>query len=181
MLTCRENLLCVLHGEEPAWVPYALNLWQWYGHHQRCGTLPPELRETRDQVDALRVPGCDIFSRNCGGGVRVETEGVTCERTEEPGTQGPRHVTTIRTPHGILRGIVEDQIAAATSYAVEDTVKAWSRDGKACLWLLEPERYRWTPRPSPRSMPALATTGSCWSRSAGRRLSRMGPPVPGRA
>ena len=55
MLTRRENLLRVLHGEAPAWVPCALNLWQWYGHHPRCGTLPPELRETRDQVDALRA------------------------------------------------------------------------------------------------------------------------------
>jgi hypothetical protein len=143
MLTRRENLLRVLRGQKPAWTPCSINLWQWYTHHKKFGTLPTELAGSSDQVDAMRRLGCDIFTRNAGGGLGLRREGVEVLKTEEAGSQGPRHIMQIRTPHGELRGIVEDQTALTTSYAVEDLVKDWSRDGKAYLWMLQRESYAW--------------------------------------
>lgn len=143
MLTRRQNLLNVLHGQKPAWTPCSINIWQWYAHHKNFGTLPGELAQTADQIDAMRVLGCDIFTRNAGGGTSRQREGVEVIKRQEPGSQGPRRIELVRTPHGELRAVAEDQAAMTSSYVVEDLVKDWSRDGKAYTWILERESYPW--------------------------------------
>ena len=66
-MTKRENLLRLVRGEKPAWVPCALNVGQWHLHHKKFGTLPPELAHMQTQTDVMRHLGCDLFTRNPSG------------------------------------------------------------------------------------------------------------------
>ncbi|AKJ65160.1 uroporphyrinogen decarboxylase family protein [Kiritimatiella glycovorans] len=54
----------ILERRDPGRVVYAPNYWQWYAHHRHHGTLPPELADTRTQLEVIRHLGLDVFSRN---------------------------------------------------------------------------------------------------------------------
>ena len=71
MLTRKQNLQRIVHGEKPQWVPFALNFAQWYLHHRQFGTLPQELRSCPDYISAMKALDCDIFTRNVEGGQRI--------------------------------------------------------------------------------------------------------------
>lgn len=59
----KERILCVLSGGIPDRVPFVPNIWQWFYANQTLGTLPTELREVREPVEALRVMGADVMSK----------------------------------------------------------------------------------------------------------------------
>ena len=143
MPTRRQNLIDLLEGRTPQWTPCSINIGQWYTHQRAHGTLPEALRDTETHLDAMKVLGCDVFSRNSPSGFFGRPEGFEPVTTTQPGEQGPRRIEQIETPHGTLRRVVEEQTEISTSYVVEDLVKDWKRDGEAYLWQLERTRYGW--------------------------------------
>jgi hypothetical protein len=143
MTTRRENLLTLLRGGRPQWTPCTINLSQWFDHHQTFHSLPDELKNAQNHLEALRHLGCDIFSRNLDGGWRAEYQGVEQEHRTEPGQEGPTHIRIVHTPFGDLRHIQASQSKQSTSYAVEDLVKNWEQDGDAILWMTQRLRCHW--------------------------------------
>ncbi|MBI1338508.1 MAG: hypothetical protein GC164_16315 [Phycisphaera sp.] len=141
-MTGRENILRLLSGEKPAWMPCSINVGQWFNHHRKFNKLPDELRDATCHADVLRALGCDVFIR-MPSGVRAKSEGFEPHHETQQGELGPRHITTLDTPHGKLQSIHEDQTAMTSSYSVEDFVKEWGRDRKAYLWALERTAYHW--------------------------------------
>lgn len=141
-MTKRENLLRLVHGEKPVWVPCALNVGQWFLHHRRFGTLPPELADAPGHTDVMRRLGCDLFTRNAVG-VQERLEGAAWHTVTEAGPLGPRVTDTLRTPHGVLSRCTEEQTQYTSTYAVEDLVKDWPRDRRAYRWLLENLAFTW--------------------------------------
>ena len=141
-MTKRENLLRLVHGQRPAWVPCALNVGQWFLHHRNFGSLPAELADARDSVDVMRRLGCDLFIRNPSG-VLDRQEGGAWQTTTETGSLGPRTTDTLRTPHGVLSRLREEQTQYTASYAVEDLIKAWPQDRRAYFWMLERLTFSW--------------------------------------
>ncbi|MBN8215671.1 MAG: hypothetical protein J0L75_03475 [Spirochaetes bacterium] len=139
--TRRENLLRVLRGEEPAWVPFSPNFKQWFDHHERLQTLPKELAGA-DYLGAMKALGCDVFSRNLGAGLEFR-DTVARPKTEVEETPlGERRVTHVETPHGCLSSVYREQRAQSTGHVDEYPVKDWDRDGKAALWRLDQREFR---------------------------------------
>jgi len=62
-MTGKERILATLTGEKPDRVPFVPNIWQWFHVRQYNGTLPSELRDCQEPVDALRIMGADLFSK----------------------------------------------------------------------------------------------------------------------
>ncbi len=141
-MTKRENLLRVVRGEKPAWVPCALNVGQWHLHHKKFGTLPPELAHMQTQTEVMRHLGCDLFTRNQAG-VLDRLEGTAWQTRTETGPLGPCTTDTLRTPHGTLTRRTEEQTQYTSTYAVEDLVKDWAQDRRAYRWFLEHLSYNW--------------------------------------
>ena len=141
-MTKRENLLRLVHGQRPAWVPCALNVGQWFLHHRNFRSLPAELAEARDSLDVMRRLGCDLFIRNPSGVVDRQ-EGAAWQTTTDTGSLGPRTTDTLRTPHGSLSRLREEQTQYTASYAVEDLVKDWPQDRRAYFWMLERLTFSW--------------------------------------
>lgn len=142
-MTRKENLRLTLSGRKPQWVPFSPNFCQWFIHHKNFGLLPDELHGCADYIDAMKVLGCDIFSRNVDSGFRTEnTRFKAAERITQAAT-GPRRTVEYTTPYGLLREIRQDQTAVSTTHQVEYFVKDWKRDGDAFRSFLEQCRYRW--------------------------------------
>ena len=141
-MTKRENLLRVIRGEKPAWVPCALNVGQWHLHHKKFGTLPPELAHMQTQTEVMRHLGCDLFTRNQAG-VVDRLDGAAWQTITEAGPLGPCTTDTLRTPHGTLTRRTEEQTQYTSTYAVEDLVKDWAQDRRAYRWFLEHLNYSW--------------------------------------
>jgi hypothetical protein len=141
-ITRQENLRRVLSGQEPAWVPLALNFNQWFKHHKNFGTLPEELAGG-DYLDAMKVLGCDIFSRNIDGGHRERDTVLQPERSATEESTGPRVTMRYRTPHGTIESIHQVQTALTTGHDEAYLVKDWQRDGNALRYLLEQREYSW--------------------------------------
>ena len=143
-ITPRENLLHLLRGDTPQWMPCSINVWQWFEHHRKFATLPPELAHATNRLDVMRHLGCDLFVRTACG-VHAHHEGEPPQVTQEPGAMGPRHVTTIATPHGTLRSISEEQTQYTSNYQVEDLIKDWDTDRRALLWHEDRTRFGFDP------------------------------------
>lgn len=173
MITRRDNLIALLRGERPQWVPCAINFWQWYAHHKKNGTLPPELAGTSDYLDAMKAAGLDVCSRNIDGGVRSSHVACEPEKITEPGPLGPRRTTRFHTPHGTLTHVAEEQTSQSTGYEVEDLVKDWSRDGRAYLWLLEGTRYTWDRQAFARTDARVGDAGVVMVSLPGTPLKRL--------
>jgi hypothetical protein len=142
-MTKRENLLRLLHGQKPAWIPCSLNIAQWYTNHANTGRpLPAELADAQSHTDAMRRLGCDHFRRDPAG-VLDHLEGAAWLTLTETGAMGPRTTDTLRTPHGTLSRLVEWQPLSTSAYSVEDPVKDWVRDRKAYRWMLERLTFSW--------------------------------------
>jgi hypothetical protein len=62
-VTGRERIRAAFRGEEPDFIPFSPNIWQWFYFHQTHGSLPPELGAARHPFDALRYLGADILAR----------------------------------------------------------------------------------------------------------------------
>lgn len=136
-------MLRVLAGQEPAWVPFAPNFAQWFKHHKKFGTLPDDLADCADYLDAMKAAGFDIFSRNIDASVREIDSAGPPRHVIEPASTGPRHTLEYHTPHGVLRSIRQEQTAITTEYEEENFVKDWAIDGPAFTWLLNQRRYEW--------------------------------------
>jgi hypothetical protein len=141
-MTKRENLLRLVRGQRPAWVPCSLNVGQWYLHHRKFGSLPAELAGAQSHTDVMRWLDCDLFTRNPAG-VQDRLEGAAWHTLTETGALGPRTTDTLRTPHGTLSRLTEEQTQYTASYAVEDLVKDWAQDRRAYRWMLERLTFSW--------------------------------------
>jgi hypothetical protein len=142
-MTRKQNLLNMLAGRKPEWVPCSLNLWQWHKHHKTFGTLPEELMGTESDLDAMKVLGLDFFTRNvpcqrmeCFEGLEVETESI-----RQP--LGMQTTRILRTPHGDLRQVSQEQAAMTTAHEMEHFVHDWETQGRAYLYALERLRMTW--------------------------------------
>ncbi|MCE9614329.1 MAG: hypothetical protein K8T26_08635 [Lentisphaerae bacterium] len=142
-LTKRDNLRNVLTGGEPAWVPFALNFAQWFGHHRTFGTLPVDLRGCASYIQAMKVLGCDIFSRNLDGGYRERDTLLKAREHDVSASTGSRRTITYETPYGTLQMVRQQQVALSTSHEEEHFVKDWDRDGDAFRYLLDQRVYEW--------------------------------------
>ncbi len=142
-MTPRANLLRTLRGEEPAWVPFAPNIWQWFDHHRAHGILPPELAGCRDHIDALIAIGADVFTRNHAGGVGARDTTIPAVVETTTNHLGKRTVRRWATPYGELRDVSQEQAALTTSHNEEYLVKDWSRDRDAVLAWLDQRRWEW--------------------------------------
>ncbi|MBE7463075.1 MAG: hypothetical protein HS116_06205 [Planctomycetes bacterium] len=146
-MTGRERLLAVLEGHEPDRVPFSPNIGQWFGAHQSRGTLPQELADCSDEVDAMLKLGCDVFSRRCGPFARVRYGPeilITRDPQQEVGlntpTEGPV-TTTVETPRGVLRAVSQFQPASHTSYEREYFWKDFEREYAALKYWIEHTDY----------------------------------------
>ncbi len=147
MITRQENLRRVLAGQKPAWVPFAPNFGQWFGHHQNRGTLPEEIRDCASHIEALRRSGCDIFTRYFDGGYRERNTKIIPTIVHEPTSLGGREIITTATPRGALRKVVHHQTALSTSHVDEYPVKDWTVDGAAFRSWLEQWELDWDEAP----------------------------------
>lgn len=143
MTTRRENLIRLLQGQPPQWTPCSINVAQWFAHQRQFNKLPDELRDAQDHLDAMKTLGCDIFSRNVDAGFGGSAPGVEIEQRTEPGDEGPRHITRIHTPHGLLESIRQEQTALSTSYDVKDLVSDWPTDRQAYLHYAQRRQFHW--------------------------------------
>ncbi|MFZ4694498.1 MAG: uroporphyrinogen decarboxylase family protein [Verrucomicrobiia bacterium] len=143
MKTRCENLRSVLRGEAPAWVPFCPNFNQWFVHHQKFGTLPPELRGCRDYLDAMKVLGCDIFSRNLPSGFTERDTKWQRKVTVREEALGKEKTMVYETPFGALRQVTQDQNAISSAHVVEYLVKDWGRDGDAFRAFMEQREFDW--------------------------------------
>ena len=141
-LTKRENLLRLLRGEEPEWVPVSLNCSQWFGHHQREDSLPSELKGL-DYIGALKALDFDIFSRNHDGGIVGTRPNVREEviKTETP--LGQKVVTHLHTTAGTLTQERQEQRAQSTWHDDAFFVKDWNEDGEAFTAYVEDTTMHW--------------------------------------
>ncbi len=142
-MTPRENLLRTLRGEEPAWVPFAPNIWQWFEHHRGRGSLPAELAGCRDHVDALMAIGAEVFTRNHGGGVGMRDTTIQVAVEETVNHLGRRSLRRWTTPHGELREVIQEQAALTTYHTEEYLVKDWSRERDAVFAWQDQRRWEW--------------------------------------
>jgi uroporphyrinogen-III decarboxylase len=119
-MTGRERVTAALRGGRPDRVPFAPNIGQWFDWHRTRGSLPPELANCRDELDAMLVLGCDVFSRRLCGVVRTVRSGseTRSRRLEDGGTE-----TEHLTPLGVLRSRSRYTPESHSTYVLEHFVK----------------------------------------------------------
>lgn len=146
MITRRENLLMLLRGEKPQWVPFALNFAQWFAHHRQFGSLPGALKGCTSYVQAMKVLDCDIFTRNLDSGFRQSDTTLTPDSVVAPQSTGPRTTVTYDTPFGSLSTIRQEQTALSTSHVESYLVKDWNCDCDAFRFYLDQRAFDWDER-----------------------------------
>lgn len=115
-MTGRERVLAVLRREMPDRVVVCPNIWQWFTCHKARNTLPAELADCTDQVDAMKKLGFDICSRNVGGS-------PTLSYKQTKIVDEPDGVQRMITPIGELRLQTRFSEDAFSAYTVEHCVK----------------------------------------------------------
>lgn len=155
-MTGRERILAAFRGEQPDYVPFAPNIWQWFYYHQTHNSLPPELAEARHPVDALRCLGADILAR-WDTQHSVRTVYKAGEFTEEYAGDGdwddvmvtsfnryPAHKSQCRrkfvSPEGTLTQTWEYTREAGADFEAEHWWKTWD-EYPAVLFMLEAREY----------------------------------------
>lgn len=137
-MTGRERIMAVLKGQLPDRVPFSPNIGQWFDFHKRNGTLPEELQNCQDELDAMLALSCDIFSRRLGNFVKTvhhEHETLT-ERLSDGWTK-----TTIKTPKGSVSKMEKFEQESWTTYEHEHFVKDFERDFPVLQFVIE--RSEW--------------------------------------
>lgn len=158
-LTAADNLRRVLKGEKPAWVPFAPNFDQWFGHHRKNGTLPAEIAGCQDYIAASMAMGFDIFSRNHDGGYREKDTGCNTEEQVEELGIGRRTAYLTPTPYGTLRCVLQEQRAITTVHVEEYPVKDWATDGAAFRYAFERTEFTWDEQPFVRTVQRIGNAG----------------------
>lgn len=141
-LSKKDNLLKVLRGGQPAWVPFSINFMQWFNHHKSFDSLPSEL-QGGDYIDAMKTLGEDIFSRNVDGGFREHDREAEWEVKENENDVGLQTRSILKTPYGDLTSKYQQQKDLSTGYMAEHLVKDWQKDGEAFLWFLQQHEFDW--------------------------------------
>lgn len=155
-MTGRQRLLAAMRGEHPDTVPFSPNLYYWFYHHQRAGTLPEELRYARHPLDALRALGADVMARwdtqlatrevYTAGEYSEEYSGdsgcpdtvTTAFNRYPPGKTA--HRETFACPYGTLSRSWMFTREAGADFEAEFWWKDW-RDYRAVEFLLEARDY----------------------------------------
>ena len=124
--TPRENILKVLKGERPAWIPVS---GYWDSHNHPCQeSLPPALAAKMANVSRLdestilfsRHLGLDIID-NCFSGIRTRQRKV--KRNVSPKDEQGRVTTTWQTRKGELRSVRQYAAETGLSMVIEHPVK----------------------------------------------------------
>ncbi|MCZ7646297.1 MAG: hypothetical protein M5U26_13610 [Planctomycetota bacterium] len=126
-------------GRTPDRAPFAPNIGQWFGAHKAKGTLPAELADCTDEVDAMKRMGCDIFSRRCGHFVTIRRGNGIEAASEKLDAHTTRNV--LRTPHGELSSVSVFQPESHTSYEREHFWKDFEKEYPAIRYLTEHTAY----------------------------------------
>ena len=155
-MTGKERILAAFRGEAPDMVPFSPNLYYWFYHHQRNGTLPPELSGAQHPLDALRFLGADVLARwdtqwatreiYTSGEYSQEYAGesgwdqpiVTSFNRYPPGKSERRQ--RFVTPYGTLSHTWSFTREAGTDFESEFWWKDWS-DYEAIRFMLESKDY----------------------------------------
>lgn len=155
-MTGKERILAAFRGEQPDMVPFCPNLYYWFYHHHRNGTLPPELSGTQHPLDALRFLGADVLARwDTQWATReIYTSGEYSEQyTGESGWDLPIITSFNRyppgkterrqrfvTPYGTLSHVWTFTPEAGSDFESEFWWKDWSDYG-AIRFMLESKDY----------------------------------------
>lgn len=138
----RERILTVLSGGIPDRVPFAPNLWQWFEFQKTWKLLPQELADCQTHLDAMRILGVDIFSRNLltdirrdwfGGHVRYRYSTVKVHESQND----DRRTLMYETPHGRLSESFLFQKEGCTLVQDEYLFKDFKRESEAWKDLFE--------------------------------------------
>ena len=62
-MTGKERILAAFRGQQPDYVPFSPNIYQWFYYHRYNGSLPAELADAEHPFDVLRYLGADILAR----------------------------------------------------------------------------------------------------------------------
>jgi hypothetical protein len=62
-MTGNERILAAFRGQQPDYVPFSPNIYQWFYYHRYNCSLPAELAEAKHPLDVLRYLGADILAR----------------------------------------------------------------------------------------------------------------------
>jgi hypothetical protein len=62
-MTGKERILAAFRGEQPDFVPFAPNIYQWFYYHRLKGSLPAGVAGAEHPFDVLRYLGADILAR----------------------------------------------------------------------------------------------------------------------
>lgn len=154
-MTSRQAVESILRREDPGRFVYAPNYWQWFSHHQRHGSLPPELGSCRDQFDMLDHLGVDGFSRNIycdqrrcwfGGLTEEEIEGSDCEITEEDLHGGDLQVTRrYHLPGGVLTDVQRHVSRESTLVQEKFLIDDYENQLPLLEQFIERRRWRFDP------------------------------------
>jgi hypothetical protein len=155
-MTGKERLLAAFRGEQPDMVPFSPNIYYWFYHHQRNGTLPAELSGARHPLEALRYLGADVLARwDTELATReIYTAGeYSDEYTGETGWDDPvitsfnryppgrsQHRERFVTPYGTLSRTWTFTHEAGADFEAEFWWKDW-RDYQAVRFMLEAKDY----------------------------------------
>jgi len=124
--TPRENIMKVLKGERPAWIPLAA-CWDDHNHPDK-GSLPPELAARIANIHRLdettilfsRHLGLDIID-NSRTGIAIRRRKI--QRNVSPKDEQGRVTTTWQTRHGELRSVRQYSAESGVSSIIEYPVK----------------------------------------------------------
>lgn len=130
--------MAVLKRQLPDRVPFSPNIGQWFEFHKCNGTLPEELQNCQDELDAMLALGCDIFSRRLGSFIKT----VRHEHETETKSSGDGWTqTTIKTPVGSVSKLEKFERESWTSYEHEHFIKDFERDFPVLQFIVE--RSEW--------------------------------------
>jgi hypothetical protein len=62
-MTGKERILAAFRSQQPDYVPFSPNIYQWFYYHRYNGSLPPDLAGAEHPFDVLRYLGADILAR----------------------------------------------------------------------------------------------------------------------
>ncbi len=143
MITKKENLLQVMRGEKPSWVPFVLNFSQWFFHHLDNGILPDELKGCETYVDAMKVLDCDIFTRSEASGCREVDTAFERQEIIEEKPLGTCQTIRYETPFGTVQEAHQEQRAQTTWHDEEFLISDWEENGPAAMAVLEQTDFVW--------------------------------------
>lgn len=139
-MTKKERLLTVLKGEVPDQIPFSPNIGQWFEYNKNNGTLPQDLKDCNDNLDAQLKLECDIFSRNLSNFSQIE---YNCETETLGEGDDEKRIQThiIHTPYGDLSNTLVYEKKIATWYEKKHYFVDFEKQFKAVKYCIENTDY----------------------------------------